>query len=268
MKTNTLRNVSQEIIEFPEFGMFIYPGDEIIIQDYKFYNSLVIEDLIINKFLVGYDRDNIELSPEDTMNIITGKPIKNNINTSNILSSIDNVWKEDGALREIPYNNCSSNLTTIALSSDAVYYVPFMVNRTRSISALAINATKTSSNTSCHLGIYDGVLDTTLHKYEPLNLLAEVTPINITSVGSYSGTLDNTITLNPNQLYFAAFTFSKNITLRGVPLTNLKNYLGLPNSSSVFDTMLRSNTMIGSFYNPIPSIGFTVLTTIVPAIFI
>jgi hypothetical protein len=113
-------------------------------------------------------------------------------------------------LRVCPFAMTSSATTTLAMTNNTSYWIPFAVNRNISISAISINVSTAASSTSETVGIYNSDL-TNLY---PNTLLGSVT-LDTTTTGLKTGTLSTAITLTPG-IYWIALASNGAPTLTAI----------------------------------------------------
>jgi hypothetical protein len=101
-------------------------------------------------------------------------------------------------LRVCPFAMTSTGTTTLGMSNNTSYWIPFSVNRNISISAISIYVSIAASSTSETVGIYNSNL-TNLY---PNALLGSVT-LDTTTMGLKTGTLSPAITLTPDMYWIA-----------------------------------------------------------------
>jgi hypothetical protein len=101
-------------------------------------------------------------------------------------------------LRVCPFAMTATATTTLAMTNNTSYWMPFAVNRNISISAISINVSTAAASTSETVGIYNSNL-TNLY---PNTLLGSVT-LDTTTTGLKTGTLSTAITLTPGMYWIA-----------------------------------------------------------------
>jgi hypothetical protein len=118
-------------------------------------------------------------------------------------------------LRVCPYAANATATTTLAMTNNTSYWIPFAVNRRTSVSAISINVSTASSGSSESVGIYSSNL-TSLY---PNTLLTSVT-LDASSTGLKTGTLATAITLTPG-IYWIALASSGTPTLTALAVGSL-----------------------------------------------
>jgi hypothetical protein len=101
-------------------------------------------------------------------------------------------------LRVCPFAMTATATTTLAMTNNTSYWMPFAVNRNINISAISINVSTAAASTSETVGIYNSNL-TNLY---PNTLLGSVT-LDTTTTGLKTGTLSTAITLTPGMYWIA-----------------------------------------------------------------
>ncbi len=113
-----------------------------------------------------------------------------------------------------PFSMNATARTTLAMTNNTSYWIPFMVSRNTSVSAISINVS-TAGGTSVDVGIYNSN-PTNLY---PNTLLGSV---NLTTgiTGLRTGTLYTAITLTPG-IYWIAIASNGTPTLTALNLSSL-----------------------------------------------
>ena len=101
-------------------------------------------------------------------------------------------------LRVCPYVASAVATSTLAMTNNTSYWVPFAVNKRTDVSAISISVSSASTSSSESVGIYSSNL-TSLY---PKTLLTSVT-LDTSSTGLKTGTLATTITLTPGIYWIA-----------------------------------------------------------------
>jgi len=117
-------------------------------------------------------------------------------------------------LRICPYAVTTFTLTTITMTNNTSYWIPFAVNRGTIVSEIAINVA-TAGGTSQTVGIYNSN-PTNLY---PNTLLTSVT-LATNSAGLKTGSLTTTITLTPG-IYWIALASNGNPILSALAVGSL-----------------------------------------------
>jgi hypothetical protein len=118
-------------------------------------------------------------------------------------------------LRVCPFAMTSTATTTLAMTNNTSYWIPFAVNRRTTVSAISINVSTAGTSSSQNVGIYN--LNTT--NLYPNALLSSVT-LDTSSTGLKTGTLATAITLTPG-IYWIALASSGTPTLTALAVGSL-----------------------------------------------
>ena len=113
-------------------------------------------------------------------------------------------------LRVCPYTIGVATTTSVTMSNNTTYWIPFTVNRKVTVSQIAISVRTAKNGSSQNIGIYSSYTN----NLYPKNLLVSLT-LSSASTGTIIGNLFNSLTLYPN-LYWIAIGSSGNPTLDGV----------------------------------------------------
>jgi hypothetical protein len=109
-----------------------------------------------------------------------------------------------------PYNTTATATTTLEMTNNTSYWIPFAVNRRTIVSAISINVTTAANSSSEIVGIYNSN-PTNLY---PNTLLGSVT-LATNSTGLLTGTLATVVTLTPG-IYWIALASNGAPTLTAV----------------------------------------------------
>ncbi len=156
----------------------------------------------------------------------------------------------------VPYAVNATAATTLALTANRIYLMPFVVLREVVISQLSANVTTAAAGTH-QIGIYDSN-----NNAQPRDRLA-LGNIDAGTTGVKTVTLSPTLTLRPG-IYWAAYAASSAATVRAVALASLVP-LGLPSLGTAWTTVyaLTGSTLPTSA----PGSGYTELTgSVAPAV--
>jgi hypothetical protein len=118
-------------------------------------------------------------------------------------------------LRVCPYATTATSTTTLGMTNNTSYWIPFAVNIRTTVSAISINVTTASTSSSQTVGIYNSNL-TNLY---PNTLLESVT-LATTTTGVITGTLTTAITLTPG-IYWIALASNGAPTLTALAVGSL-----------------------------------------------
>jgi hypothetical protein len=158
-------------------------------------------------------------------------------------------------LRVCPFAITSTATSTLAMTTNTSYWIPFAVNRTTTVSALSINVSTASNGSSETVGIYNSN-QTNLY---PQALLGSVT-LNTAATGLKTGTLTTAITLTPD-LYWIALASNGAPTLTALAVGSL---LPLAYSTTTAVTHFRNTgTTLSS---TAPTTGYTAGTGAFPLV--
>ncbi len=113
-----------------------------------------------------------------------------------------------------PFSTNATERTTLAMTNNTSYWIPFMVNRNTSVSAISINVA-TAGGTSQEVGIYNS----NPNNLYPNTLLGSVT-LATNTTGLRTGTLASAITLTPG-IYWIALASNGAPTLTALNLSSL-----------------------------------------------
>lgn len=158
--------------------------------------------------------------------------------------------------RYIPYAIGSTALTTLSLTANRIYYIPFIPLVNATISSLAIEVTTASAGTG-QIGIYN------TNNYRPNTLLASVN-INTGSTGVKSGAVN--VQLIAGNLYWLALINSSSATIRAVAVAGVQTLLGIPTGTTAWITHYYQAGSGGTL--PTTANANTIGTGNVPAIYI
>ena len=152
--------------------------------------------------------------------------------------------------------NCTA-LTTLTLTTNRIYYIPFVPEKTITVNSLAIEVTTASAGTG-QVGIYNSNAN-----YRPNSLLGYIS-IDTGTTGVKSGNVS--ISLTAGNLYWLAIINTSAAVIRGVAVGGNKNILGIATGTSAFNThyfQAGSDELLPSTAN-----ATTNATGTVPAIYI
>jgi hypothetical protein len=118
-------------------------------------------------------------------------------------------------LRVCPFAITATATTTLGMTNNTSYWIPFAVNRRTTVSAISINVSTAANNTSETVGIYN----LNLTNLYPNTLLASVT-LDTSTTGLKTGTLATEITLTPG-IYWIALASNGAPTLTALAVGSL-----------------------------------------------
>lgn len=127
----------------------------------------------------------------------------------------------------IPYAIGCTALTTLALTSNRIYYIPFTPLRNVSLTSLAVEVTTASAGTG-QVGVYDSTTN-----FRPNSLLASIN-IDTGATGVKSGTVS--LSLTTGQLYWLALINSSAATIRAVAVGGTQAILGIATGGTAWNT--------------------------------
>jgi hypothetical protein len=158
-------------------------------------------------------------------------------------------------LRVCPYTTTATATTTLAMTNNTSYWIPFAVNRRTTVSAISINVSTAANNSSQVIGIYNSN-PTNLY---PNTLLGSVT-LATTTTGVITGTLTTAITLTPG-IYWIALASTGAPTLTALAVGSL---VPLAYSGTTAVTHYRNTG--ASLPSTAPTTGYTAGTTAFPLV--
>lgn len=130
--------------------------------------------------------------------------------------------------RYIPYAINSTALTTLGLTANRIYYIPFVPPISITITSLAVEVTTASAGTG-RIGIYDTA------NFRPSELIAgSVININTGTTGVKSGTVN--ITLMAGKLYWLALINTSAATIRAVAVAGVQTLMGIATGGTAWNT--------------------------------
>jgi hypothetical protein len=141
--------------------------------------------------------------------------------------------------------------TTLALTANNQYFLPFYVTKYKSISSMGYEVTTAASSGAAAVGIYDTQIVSGVAM--PNQLLGSVTGMVITSTGIKTATLSPSIVLYNGVLYWASIYVTGGVTVRACvsPTRMLLSAFTSPLVS------VRITNSSGSLVNPAPTSGYT-----------
>ena len=158
-------------------------------------------------------------------------------------------------LRVCPYVASAVATTTLAMTNNTSYWIPFALNKITNVSAISINVSTLGSGSSQAVGIYNSNL-TNLY---PNALLGSVT-LDTSSTGLKTGTLATTITLTPG-MYWITLASNGAPTLTALAVGSL---LPLAYSATTAVTHYRSTGT--TLPSTAPTTGYTAGTGAFPLV--
>jgi hypothetical protein len=135
-------------------------------------------------------------------------------------------------------------------SADTVRYVPFVVDRERTVTSIGVNVSTTAASQKARVGIYENKTSGGID--EPGNLLVSSGDLNIGSSGVQSSSVS--ITLQPGTVYWAAILNSASFGCIAAQITSgrpLLGRLGAANHNAI--TYLSSTVAPG--WSALPAAG-------------
>jgi hypothetical protein len=141
--------------------------------------------------------------------------------------------------------------TTLALTANYQYFLPFYVTINTLVSSLGYEVTTAASSGAASVGIYSTQLNGNLViPYQPL---ASATGMNITTTGIKTATVGSSITLHAGVIYWASILVTGGVTVRACvsPTRMLQSAL-----TSLLVSVRISNSS-GNLVNPAPTSGYT-----------
>lgn len=160
-----------------------------------------------NELFIGTDRGNLKLFPLQ--------------NFWHILNPINvNTWY-------IPYAIGATALTTLALSTNRIYYIPFVSPINCMITQLAVEVTTASAGTG-QIGVYNS------NNFRPFQRLGTPVDINTGTTGVKSG--NTNVSIVAGELYFLALINTAGATIRAVAVGSLHTILGIATGTTAFNT--------------------------------
>lgn len=196
-------------------------------------------------------------------------PTPNTIPVSNALGKLDDGWIPNlvkvwlvlnpilTTTWYIPYaTNCTA-LTTLTLTGNRVYYIPFIPKIDCRITELAVEVT-TASSGSGQVGVYNSNAN-----YRPHTLLGYIS-ISTGTTGVKSGAVN--ISLVAGRLYWLAIVNSSGATVRALAVGGIDTILGISTGGTAWNTHYYQS--VSSAVLPSPAGANTNGTGSVPAIYI
>lgn len=180
---------------------------------------------------------------------------------STLLKSIDSINYRLGInlpLNNLPYASNGTALTTLTLTANRAYFIPFVSTGAMITSIYTFVSTAATGNGS--VGLYSSN-----ESGRPLALLSSIS-INTGTTGLKGGSITQPIELAPNIVYYLALVNTGAAAVRAVNAAGLNNILGITNTATAFTTHYYTTSTGGV----LPSIISTLTdgTGNVPAIFI
>lgn len=157
----------------------------------------------------------------------------------------------------LPNSTGSTALTTLTLTANRIYYMPFISETEQTLSKLAIFVSTAATGTG-EVGIYSSI------NMRPTDLIWKFS-INTGTTGLKQGT--TTLTLSPNTVYFLALNNSSAAKLRAIPVADCLPILGVSNTETAYNTHLYAKGSNGTLPTSAGT-TFTVGTGAVPSIFV
>lgn len=149
---------------------------------------------------------------------------KADVTHTHTLSAVSPI-RYGGGMRYIAGAVGGTALTTLALTANRLYLIPFVPPRNMTIANLAIEVT-TASAGNCNLGLYQGnYSDVTL------NLVADGGVVSTGTAGVVNGAAIN-YALTPGNLYYAALNPAAVATVRAVAVAGQYPWFGWTQGSS------------------------------------
>jgi hypothetical protein len=158
-------------------------------------------------------------------------------------------------LNVCPFSATATATTTLAMTNNTSYWIPFSVNRKTTVSALSVNVTTAATNSSETVGIYNSNL-TNLY---PNTLLGSVN-LATASTGLKTGNLTTAITLTPG-VYWIALASNGAPTLTALAVGSLKT-LAYSSTTAVTHYRNTGTTLPATA----PTSGYTAGTTAFPLV--
>jgi hypothetical protein len=158
-------------------------------------------------------------------------------------------------LRVCPFARTATATTTLAMTNNTSYWIPFAVNRSTTITDLSINVSTAANGSSETVGIYNS---NTTNLY-PNTLLGSVS-LATASTGLKTGTLATAITLTPG-IYWIALASSGAPTLTALAVGSL-----LPIAYSTTTAVTHFRNTGTTLPSTAPTTGYTTGTGAFPLV--
>ena len=158
-------------------------------------------------------------------------------------------------IRVCPYAANAVATTTLAMTNNTSYWIPFAVNRRMTVSNISINVTTASAGSSENVGIYNSN-PTNLY---PNTLLGSVT-LDTSTTGLKTGTLASAITLTPG-IYWIALASNGTPTLTTLAVGSL-----LPLAYSTTTAVTHYRNTGTTLPSTAPTTGYTAGTGAFPLV--
>jgi hypothetical protein len=154
-------------------------------------------------------------------------------------------------------------LTTLALTAERQYFVPFVVPRRVALTGLRISVT-TASAGAANLGIYN---NTQVNDDDaPGSLLAAIgATLDTGTTGNKDGTLS--FTLEPGVLYWASLISSSDATVRATAVNSIQTALGRASNGTAVVSYLYATGSGSTLPDPAPT-SVTGVFGVCPAIYL
>jgi hypothetical protein len=158
-------------------------------------------------------------------------------------------------LRVCPFVASAVATTTLGMTNNTSYWIPFAVNKRTDVSAISINVSTASAGSSESVGIYNS----NLASLYPSTLLTSVT-LDTSSTGLKTGTLATTITLTPG-IYWIALASNGAPTLTALAVGSL-----LPLAYSTTTAVTHYRNTGTTLPSTAPTTGYTAGTGAFPLV--
>jgi hypothetical protein len=141
--------------------------------------------------------------------------------------------------------------TTLALTANYQYFLPFYVTINTLVSSLGYEVTTAASSGAAFVGIYNTQIVSGVAM--PNQLLVYITGMNITTTGIKTATVGSSTTLHAGVIYWASILVTGGVTVRACvsPTRMLQSTL----TSLLVSIRLSNNT--GNLVNPAPTSGYS-----------
>ncbi len=126
----------------------------------------------------------------------------------------------------VPYATNATAFTTLTLTANRIYYIPFVPQINVTITSLAVEVTTAATGTG-QIGIYD------TSNYRPNSLLGSVN-IDTGTTGVKSGSVS--INLQAGQLYWLALICGGTPTIRAVAVASVQSIMGIAAGVTAWNT--------------------------------
>jgi hypothetical protein len=152
---------------------------------------------------------------------------------------------------QVPYAVGATAATTLALTASRTYWIPFVVTRKVSITALAINVTTASTGTH-YVGIYGSD-----NLWQPTGAPLVSASFDTGTTGVKTASVSLTLSPGVYWVCWATSSTSSNATVRAIALAACAT-LGLANLGTANTTCYYTSGT--TLPNPAPTSGYTALT--------